>query len=290
MLRKFLVLAMLGMLPGCVSSVDQLRKADLKGNSFQVELAKQYLEFAESEADQYDWFNSAYFAKKGLKVMAGEPTAPEDLKNWSLPEDMLPILQQAREYLVSVILLPEVTKKFPQESSKAQFMFDCWVEQQEENWQEEDIAKCRNGFYTALDNLFAITTVAVAAPPEKPAMPEIVKRENKQETRLAYFKTGSSKLDSGVNRLVSNVISQLKDVKSYDVTLNGYADNVGGEESNMKLSKKRALAIKKALIDGGLNEKSVTIFAFGDTQGRGANKKGVASKQNRVVEIVIDRK
>lgn len=281
-------LMLIGMVTGCVSSVEQLRKSDLKGNTYQTLLAKQYLVFAESEADQYDWFNSAYFAKKGLKSINGEEIAPEKLEDWSLPEDMLPIMQQAREYLVSVITVPETTKDFPEQSANAQFYFDCWVEQQEENWQEEDIAKCREGFYDTLDKLFVATTNTKL--PERPVLPESIRNIGKQETRLAYFKIGSSALDGGAKRLISSVISRLKDAKSYDIMLNGYADNVGSEESNMKLSKSRAMAIKKALVDGGLNEKSITIFAFGDTQGRVETKKGVASKENRVVEIVLDAK
>lgn len=279
------------LLTSCVSSVEQLRKSDLKGNSFQIELAKQYLDFAEKEADDYDWFDSAHFARKGLKLVAGQDAPPEDLKSWDLPDDTAPILAQAREYLVKVIT-PDVTKKFPIESATAQFMFDCWVEQQEENWQTADIAKCRDGFYTTLDKLFAITTKGADLAPEKPSATGDAKtiEATKQETKVAYFKTGSAELSDNTKRLVSTFISHLKDIKNYEITLNGYADMVGSEDYNMKLSKKRALAIKKALVDGGLDEKSITLLAFGNTQGRVKAEKNVPSQENRAVEVVLDIK
>jgi len=288
--RIFLLLALSVVLSACVSSVDQLRKMNLKGDDFQSELARQYLDFAESEADQYDWFNSAYFARKGLKVIKGENPPPEDLEKWSFQEEVVPTLVQAREYLLSV-LDPETQKKFPKQAATAQFMFDCWVEQQEEGWQKDDIEHCREGFYKNLDSLFALTAkpaieapIALVEPPKEP------EKTSKTETKIAYFKTDSSELDDSAKRIVSNIVSRLKDVKSYDITLNGYADNIGSEEMNMKLSKNRALAIKKALTDGRLDAKLITIFAFGNTEGRVKTPKNTHAKENRAVEIVVDMK
>lgn len=290
MLRKYIaLLPMAAIVSSCVSSVDQLRKADLKGNNFQTELARQYLEFAEKEADAYDWFDSAYFARKGLKLVSGENAPPEALESWDLPDESGPILAQAREFLVKVIS-PDVTKQFPEQSARAQFMFDCWVEQQEENWQKDDIAKCRNEFYVTLDKLYALTTKGADIVPEQPTAAPETTQETKQEIKVAYFKTGSAELSDSTKRFISAFISRLKDVKKYEITLNGYADMVGSEDYNMKLSKERALAIKKALIDGGLDEKSITILAFGNTQGRIKTNKDTPSRENRVVEVVLDIK
>lgn len=293
-LRKALLFcAVSAMLGACVTSVEQLRQANPQGSSFQMELARQYLEFAESEADAYDWFDSAYFARKGLKLTRGEDAPPEDLTLWHMPEDTLISVSQAREYLISA-LNKDVILNYPEESARAQFMFDCWVEQQEENWQQEDIARCREEFYNALDRIFMLTAADKASitPEVKPEVKPEAKAAKSpnpvQETRLAYFKLGSSTLDDGVKRLVSSFVSRLKDVKQYKITLNGYADMVGGEEFNMKLSKKRAMAVKSALVDAGLDEKSITLFAFGQSGMRVKTAKGVPSKENRVVEVMLE--
>ncbi len=283
--RSILIVTISVMLPACVTSLESLRKSDLKGDGFQLQLARQYLDFAELEADDYDWFNSAYFARKGLKALKGENPAPENLEKWSIPEEVMPILVQAREYL-TLVLKPEITDKFPQQAAGAQFMFDCWVEQQEEGWQQEHIAYCRDQFYSILDGLFA-ATVKGEELPEKPMAADI-KAFPPSDTKLAYFKTGSAKMDDTLKRLISNITSRLKNNNSYNITLNGYADMVGSEKYNMKLSKERAVTIKKALIDGGLDGKAITVFAFGSENAPVKTKRGVAVRANRVVEIIID--
>ncbi len=288
MVNKLIIILIFFVLTSCVTSVEQLRKMKVTGDTYQSELAKYYLEFAESEADQYDWFNSSYFAKKGIKVLNGENPAPEDLTNWSMPDDMVVTISQARGYLLS-LATSDVKKKYPAQAARAQFMFDCWVEQQEENWQQEHIDYCRENFYATLDQLFSITTKdVVLGNLEKDSIqkPEITKI--KPENKIAYFKTGSAKLDNKAKRIISTIISRLKDSKNYTITLNGYTDRIGSEENNMKLAKKRAMTIKKALVDGGLNSKNITIFAFGETEGRKKTKDKTAEKENRAVEIIVE--
>ncbi len=36
------------------------------------------------------------------------------------------------------------------EAANAQVMFDCWMQEQEENFQPPDIARCRDGFSAAI--------------------------------------------------------------------------------------------------------------------------------------------
>ena len=64
---KIVSLIFLLVLSSCATRLQALQKADFSGDSFRTTLAKEYLKFAEIEADQYDWYDSEYFAKKGLK-------------------------------------------------------------------------------------------------------------------------------------------------------------------------------------------------------------------------------
>ncbi len=147
------VLSLSANLTGCVTySLEELRHAELKGSDFHKALARMYLDFASSEEKEYDWFDSMYFADKGLKAAYGKDTAPEDLKGWDIPKDILPEMESTRAMLLET-LTPQTIAAHPEMAARAQFMFDCWAEQQEENWQVDDIAHCRDGVKDALKEL-----------------------------------------------------------------------------------------------------------------------------------------
>jgi OOP family OmpA-OmpF porin len=280
-------------LTGCVTSLSQLHQIEPKGTPFQTYLAGEYLSFADSEADQYDWFESAHFAKKGLKLAKGADVEPEDLAQWDIPAEVLPTMVQAREYLIQT-LTPEMKNDHPKETAHAEFLFDCWVEQQEENWQAEDISYCRENFYTTLDALYNFgggPDVPLLKAEEAAPAPVVCSAEcnHTTEKRTVYFDFDKYTLNDRTKRTVSDVISKLKDVTKYEVTLNGYADRVGPEDHNMELSKRRATAIKKALVAGGINADSITIFAFGELHGLVETKDNVPEKENRAVEFVIEK-
>ncbi len=281
---RLIVLLMLLLLGGCTTSLAQLQKIEPNGSSFQIYLAREYLDFAEAEADQYDWSDSSHFARKGLKAAKGLDVAPENIADRDLPEDSQEILTQARESLMQTFDAGAITKD-PKQAARAQFMFDCWVEQEEESWQVDHIAYCRENFYSTLDKLFNLTSPDVDLSPEEPVEDE-VRLQEKESKPYIYFDSGSSKLNEAAKKAVSDIIAELKDSKGFTITLNGYADKVGSSDANMQISKKRAQAVKKAFTDSGFDEKSITIFAFGEIQG-GAGKK--PDQQGRMVEVVVEK-
>ena len=49
-----------------------LRNTTPSGSPFQQELARLYMDFASQDEKGYDWFNSWYFADKGLRAAYGK--------------------------------------------------------------------------------------------------------------------------------------------------------------------------------------------------------------------------
>lgn len=284
MLKKMLLLIVVLMISSCTTRLEKLRTtlSQPVGNNFQVSLAHEYLNFAESEADQYDWYDSSYFAKKGLDAAHGMIVQPEYLEDWDLPQDEMPVLVQARQYLENTFNAG-VVEKHPEKAARAQFLFDCWVEQQEENWQEDDIAACREEFYKTLDELYSYTTSDNTQPDEQQGMLGV------SDTKNVYFKLGSAKIDSKAMGVISNVVADVKDLKQYNITLNGYADRVGAADYNMKLSKKRAMSVKDAMVKAGANKDKITIFAFGEADNKVPTEDNVANPLNRLVEVVVEK-
>lgn len=142
-------------------SLEELRNTASAGDAFQTALSKRYMDFATEEEKDYDWASSWHFADKGLMLAYGKDMPPEDLNNWSIPEDVLPALEKARAQVLAV-LTPENMKRAPERTADVQFYFDCWVEQQEENWQVDDIAFCRDHLMHALEGFASASTPSKA--------------------------------------------------------------------------------------------------------------------------------
>ncbi len=148
------------LLSGCAMyRLEELRHTTPQGTPFQDALARLYMDFATQEEKTYAWADSWYFADKGLTSAYGHDVAPEELADWDIPKDKLPELERARAQLMAV-LTPENEKAKPDVAAKAQFYFDCWVKEQEANWQGDNIAYCRDGLHEALAHLHGSSSLA----------------------------------------------------------------------------------------------------------------------------------
>lgn len=154
-IRVLVLLLAAASLAGCSTySLQKLRQITPAGTPFQNALARFYMDFATQEEKEYDWPDSWHFADKGLMLAYGKEMPPEELAEWNIPQEVQPLMEKARASLMAV-LTPENMQARPDDAARAQYFFDCWVEQQEENWQLEDIAYCRDGLQTALITLGA---------------------------------------------------------------------------------------------------------------------------------------
>ncbi len=140
-------------LSGCATySLEELRRVEPVGTPFQKALSRHYKEFAISEEKQYDWTDSMHFADKGLRAAYGKDVEPENPAHWDIAANKAPEIQLAYESL-NKVLAGGVVETKPEIAARAQYYFDCWLEQQEEGWQEVDISYCRDGFKDTMDTL-----------------------------------------------------------------------------------------------------------------------------------------
>src|SRR3546814_12911437 len=81
-----------------------------------------------------------------------------------LPADKVDELSSARVRLMTAISAGAADEE-PLDAAKAQAHFDCWMEQQEETFQPQHIAACRDGYMTAMASLEAPQLTAMAPAP-----------------------------------------------------------------------------------------------------------------------------
>ena len=122
------------LLAGCGPTFDYeaLRRQETAGDHFSAALSREYKAFALYEVDcMYDWPDAAHFGDKAMLSARGVVPTPERLSDSRLPATATGAIAAAH----------------------AQARFDCWVEQQGENWQIDDIARCSDDLHAALAEL-----------------------------------------------------------------------------------------------------------------------------------------
>ncbi|HEK1691330.1 membrane protein [Pseudomonas putida] len=101
------------------------------------------------------------------------------------------------------------------------------------------------------------------------------------------FDTGRADLKNSASRTVLKLVQFLQLNPRRVVRIEGYADNTGAPEDNLKLSRDRAQAVADMLVDLGVDEKRLQVEGYGDQYPIEANASERGRAQNRRVEIVF---
>ena len=143
--------AALLLLSGCAANVEtaSVEGLEVKGSAFQNALHKEYVELALMEKNEGDEEDTVYFIEKAKKAGMGEDVGPQPLTEREIPADGKQDLANARVNLVNKLWegSADIT---PGAAARAQAMFDCWMQEKEENFQPKDIARCRSEFDLSL--------------------------------------------------------------------------------------------------------------------------------------------
>lgn len=105
------------------------------------------------------------------------------------------------------------------------------------------------------------------------------------------FETNKSSLRSEHFAALNSIVDYLLMNPERSVKISGHTDNVGSNEHNLTLSKKRADVVAEFLVSNGVDITRVETFGFGNTKPLAPNTTDEGRKKNRRVELLIhDRK
>lgn len=295
--RNIIILASIAVLSACssnlnkMSEVDALGSAQSVGSPFTQQLAQEYRNFVNSEFDTMkDHADALHFSRKGLAAARGDTVMPEQISDWNLTAGHIQELSTARARLVDVFDLG-ARELMPDVSAIAQARFDCWIEQQEENFQPNDIISCKNQFIEALQKLEAAIP---AAPPPAPAPVEEpfdvdanapMKAEN--AVYLVFFDFDSATLTSGANGILDSVAQEVNGRQIHILNAVGHTDTSGSKTYNRRLSLKRANAVRDGLIARGVDANLINVDSRGESELMVDTADGVREPANRRVEITF---
>jgi len=289
-IKKFSAIAVLLPMVGACSVIDLDAIGDMQVDNwpFAQGLHTEYLALARAEAEEQDWDDAEYFGNKAIAAAAAANEGatvpdPQEISERELPEDQVDNLAGARDALMENLMDGRRTK--PEHAAKAQAMFDCWMQEQEENFQPEHIAACRKAFYAAMGEL---STSAEPMAEEAPAAAtgEAVKSVG---PFMVYFGFNSADLDSAANALIDNLASHkfAKDELGY-IILSGHTDRAGDGSYNDTLSDMRVMAVSNAFAARGVKAR-VLSSAYGEDRPVKNTDDGMREPKNRRVEISLSR-
>ena len=101
------------------------------------------------------------------------------------------------------------------------------------------------------------------------------------------FDTGRAELRSGGMQNLQRLGSFLKTYPQRKAQIEGYTDSVGSDAMNMALSMRRAEAVKRALLNQGVEPSQVMAQGFGETHPVATNDEAAGRQANRRVEVVL---
>ncbi|KAA1244668.1 OmpA family protein [Aquimarina sp. RZ0] len=107
------------------------------------------------------------------------------------------------------------------------------------------------------------------------------------ETSGVYFKSNKHELNDTSKESIKKLANILNEYPNSDILIAGHTDNVGKDEFNFFLSKKRAESVRNYLVVQGIDEQRFTVEYHGESQPKFTNETPEGRSKNRRVEVTI---
>lgn len=279
--------------------------ANSSASAFNQALFADYWPDAADESGENDNFASDLFAKKAKAANSGATVVPEEVDSPPLGghkavhESERAGLTDARAKLMGFIDRGAREIR-PSWTAKAQVSYDCWLEEASEVnarggvLEPSHVAACKNDFMAAM------AKIEPFLPPEHPAEkmkmfelmpdqggPPAPAMAGAPDTYLVFFDWNKYNLTSEALGIIRTAAANAKKSGSAKIEVTGYADTSGPADYNLRLSRKRADAVKAALVKEGIGAKNITTVGKGETELLVPTPDGVREPQNRRARIVI---
>ena len=309
-LTALVAVASVALLSGCSSSLytQHMNTAQtLPADAFAAALRQEYVALAMKERAKPDFPDATTFAQRAAMVAKGSVVLPDDLTDRGLLAEYREEMTAERAKLLP--LLDQTRGRLPALSAQVQGAFDCWAEEQEEDFQRDDIAACRGLYFATFAQLQNAYTAALAAEEAAAraaaeaaalaaAQAAVAPVETYAEVQTlavpenakVLFDLGSAKLTADAQTwLQANFVPQIQTFAPERLEINGYTDTTGSKKYNEKLSLARAEAVKSFLLAQGVTAAVITTTGFGEAKLFVPTADNVKEPANRVVEVILKK-
>jgi len=241
------------------------------GGLFFATLREAYLGYARYEFERMrDFPDAAFFAGRAAMAARGEIPKPQAVGDRAIPVAAQADLGAARARLTAV-LEGGGPDRAPEATARALAAYECWLEQQEENFQPEDIAACRRTFEE---------NIALAEKALKPQVPAVITIQAE-----VLFDFNSAVLREQAKERLDEIAQLLQANPDVRVYVDGHADTMGPKAYNLRLSLQRAQAVADHLAARGVARERMEVRGFGEERLAVPTPDETAEPRNRRVEI-----
>ena len=263
-------------LVGCAGrQLEEAKKVTPDADAHNAALYEGYIGLSQMEYDEGDYVDSDFFAERAMAIAAGQNVEPQVPSARDLGESELNQAAADRRRVI-VALFNGADQTHPREAAEAQVGFDCWMQEQEEGFQHDDIAACRERFEAAMKVIGESATVTVTGTKAK---------SDNLLTFEVFFDFDSDELSDAARIHLSQVAQIIEGYSDPVVAVIGNADQVGSTDYNLDLSQRRADNVAEILRGRGVEIGG--IFARADQALQLDTLDRSAEELNRRVVITV---
>jgi len=99
------------------------------------------------------------------------------------------------------------------------------------------------------------------------------------------FEPASAQLTPQAFNVLNNVVTQLSRFPNIKISIGAHTDSQGDDNYNLQLSRQRAIAVARFLVQKGISQSRLRAKAFGETKPIADNNTRAGRKTNRRVEL-----
>lgn len=118
-------------------------------------------------------------------------------------------------------------------------------------------------------------------PPPPPAKKKIV-------LRGVNFDFDKATIRPDAARILDEAVATLKAEPDIEVLIVGHTDSIGSEAYNLRLSQRRAQAVRDYLVKHGISAARLKVKGMGESQPVASNDTAEGRAQNRRVELLVE--
>ncbi len=241
--------------------------ASMSAQTYNETLGSGYVELSTAERAEYDWRDNRHFAQKAIDAGENMPVEPDTVESRNIPAEYQDELGAARVRLLSAYG-QGAREAAPVEVATAQVMYDCWLQEREENHQDFDIGQCQSAYENAMAEVDAIMLGEVGP-------------------FNVFFDFGAASLTDDAQSLLDSIMADLTKRPDAKIVVAGHTDTVGSDAFNFALSEQRAEAVAAFLAANGVPEDAISLSAYGQNNLLVPTGDGVKNAQNRRAAISV---
>ena len=256
------------------NKLEKAREVPVETDEYGKTLHGGYMELSESEFHKGDYVDSDRYAERAMAAARNDPAEPEQIAARELRAELLNDLASARRRVV-VAKFRGAKGTAPVKLAEAQVSYECWMEEQEEDFQSDDIAACRDNFFVAIATVE--DSLKLDVKPE-PIEADPIRFD-------VFFDFDSAELSPLAVTLIREIVASMDIYRKPLITVTGHADKSGEENYNFELAKRRAQAVADQFTALGIT--LAGVYSFGEEAPLFKRSETEPEDLNRRVTIVM---